>query len=168
MRFVPLLALFAASCGYHVSGHADLMPKTIHTVCIPAFGNTTTRYKLTDRLPEAISREFISRTRYKIVSDPNTADAVLRGTIMNYWANQTTVDNATGRATGADMHVILNVTFVERATGKTLYTNPNFESRERYQVSTDPIAYFEESDSGLNRVAQQVARQVVTAILEKF
>lgn len=162
------IALTLVSCGYHVSGHADLMPKTIHSVCIPAFKNATSRYKLTDRLPEAISREFIARTRYHIVSNCDAADAVLRGTILNYLANQTTVDPKTGRATAADIHVILSITFTERATGKQLYSNVNFDARERYEISVDPIAYFEESDAGLNRVATQVSRQVVSAILEKF
>ena len=51
-------------------GTRDLVPKTVHTIAIPAFTNETTRYKLTDQLPEAIAREFISRTRYRIVTDP--------------------------------------------------------------------------------------------------
>ena len=157
-----------SGCGYHVSGHGDLMPKTIQSVCIPAFKNVSSRYKLTDRLPEAIAREFIARTKYHISSDVNTCDAILRGTVINYLANQTTIDPATGRATAADIHVILTITFTERATGKVLYSNPNFDARERYEISVDPIAYFEESDAGLNRVAMQVSRQVVSAILEKF
>lgn len=164
---VAVFALMFGSCGYHVAGHADLMPKTIHTVCIPAFQNSTIRYKLTDRLPEAIAHEFISRTRYKIVSDPNTADAILQGSILNYYANQVTV-GTTGRATAADLRVVLSVKLTERATGKILYSNVNFDYRERYEISVDPIAYFEESDAGLNRVAVQVSRQVVSAILEKF
>ncbi len=169
MRLLLAIAsLTLGGCGYHVSGHSDLMPKTIHSVCIPAFRNATSRYKLTDRLPEAIAHEFISRTRYHIVTDCDTADAALRGSVLNYLANQTTVDPKTGRATAADIHVILSVTFTERATGKILYSNQNFDARERYEISVDPIAYFEESDAGLNRVAVQVSRQVVSAILEKF
>lgn len=169
MRILVLVAALAmASCGYHTAGHADLMPKTIQTVCVPAFKNVTSRYKLTDRLPEAIAREFIARTKYHISSDLNTCDAILRGTVNNYLASQTTVDPITGRATAADIHVILTITFTERATGKVLYSNPNFDARERYEISVDPIAYFEESDAGLNRVAVQVSRQVVSAILEKF
>lgn len=166
--FILAAALSLGGCGYHVSGHADLMPKTIQTICIPAFKNATVRYKLTDRLPEAISREFIARTRYQIVSDTSSCDAILSGTVRNYLANQTTVDPTTGRATAADIHVILSITFTERATGKVLYSNVNFDARERYEISVDPIAYFEESDAGLNRVATQVARQVVSGILEKF
>lgn len=169
MRLVILaVALALGSCGYHTAGHADLMPKTIHSVCIPAFKNATSRYKLSDHLPEAIAREFISRTKYHISNDTNTCDAILRGTVLNYLANQTTVDPVTGRATAADIHVILSVTFTERATGTVLYSNTNFMTNERYEISVDPIAYFEESDAGLNRVAVSVARQVVSSILNKF
>jgi outer membrane lipopolysaccharide assembly protein LptE/RlpB len=169
MRFlIVALAVALAACGYHTAGHADLMPKTIHTVCIPAFQNASSRYKLTDRLPEAISREFIARTRYSIVSDCTQADAVLTGSVRNVLANQTVVPVSTGRATAGEVHVILTVTFTERATGKQLYNNPNFSATERYEISTDPIAYFEESDAGLNRLAAQVSRQVVSAILNKF
>jgi outer membrane lipopolysaccharide assembly protein LptE/RlpB len=167
-RLLAASALTLSACGYHTAGHADLMPKTIHSVCIPAFKNASTRYKLSDHLPEAISREFIARTRYSIVSDCSRADAVLNGAVLNYLANQTVVNVATGRATAADIHVIMSVSFLERATGKTLYNNPNFSINERYEISTDPVAYFEESDAGLNRVAMQVSRLVVSAILNKF
>src|SRR5437016_1275452 len=68
---ILLLGLLFASCGYHVSGKADLLPKRIHTIAIPAFGNATTKYKLSERLTSALTREFISRTRYRIVADPN-------------------------------------------------------------------------------------------------
>lgn len=169
MKFwFPALALTAASCGYHTAGHADLMPKEIKTICVPAFRNASARYKLTDRMPEAISREFIARTRYQIVSDCDTADAILQGQVLNYLANQTTIDSVTGKATAADIHVILSINFTERATGKLLYSNINFDAREKYEISVDPIAYFEESDSAMNRLASQVARQVVSSILNKF
>ena len=92
------MPLVLVSCGYQFAATDTVLPKTIHTVAIPAFTNLTTRYKLTDQLPEAISREFITRTRYRMVSDPNTADAVLRGAVINYSFYPTIFDPATGRA----------------------------------------------------------------------
>ena len=135
-RIVAIGALaLLSSCGYHVAGHNDLLPKTIQTICIPAFHNSTTRYKLSDRIPNAIAREFISRTRYHIVSDPSQADAVLTGTVMNYLAGATVFDPVSQRATAVDLHVYLNVKLTERATGKVLYQRPSMEVRERYEVS---------------------------------
>ena len=165
---VACAALVVSSCGYHTGGHADLVPKTIHTIAVPAFANLTARYKLTDQLPEAIAREFISRTRYRIVPDSSTADAVLSGTVLGYTSFPTVFDPTTGRASAVEVHVTLRVSLVERATGKTLYSRPNFEVRERYQISIDPTAFFEESDSALARASQQTARQVVSSILENF
>jgi hypothetical protein len=144
------------------------LPKTIHTVSIPAFNNLTTRYKLTDQLPEAISREFLTRTRYRVVSDPNTADAVLRGTVVNYSAFPTIFDPANGRAAFAEIHVTLSVSLTERSTGKVLFNRPNFEVRETYQISPDATQYFEESDPALKRAGQQVARSIISAVLENF
>jgi hypothetical protein len=162
------LLVLASSCGYHTGGHGDLIPKTVHTIAIPAFSNVTTRYKLTDQLPEAITREFISRTRYRIVTDTSAADAVLEGAVLSYQAFPTILDPATGTASAVEVHVGLRLTLRERATGKILYSRPNYEIRERYEISIDPTAYFEESDSALARASQQTAQQVVSSILEAF
>ena len=163
------LALALASCGYHVAGKADLVPQDVHTIAIPAFKNTTVRYKLTDRLPEAITREFITRTHYQIVNDPQQADAILNGSIVNYVAYPTLFDQATGRASGMQINVKMQVSLVERATGKVIFQRPNFEMHQRYEVSvTNTSQYFDESDAGLQRLSQDVARDLVSAILENF
>jgi Lipopolysaccharide-assembly len=160
--------LLAPSCGYHTGGHGDLIPKTVHTIAIPAFTNATTRYKLTDQLPEAITREFISRTRYRIVTDTNSADAILDGSVLSYQSFPTIFDPTTGTATAVEVHVGLRLTLRERATGKILYSRPNYEIRERYEISTNAAVYFEESDAALARASQQTAQQVVSSILEAF
>jgi hypothetical protein len=167
VRFV-FAALALSGCGYHVAGHSDLLPKTVQTIAIPAFGNVTTRYKITDKLPEALSREFIARTRYHIVPDQNKADAILRGTVVNYLAAASVFDQATGRASAVDIHVYMQVSLIERATGKVLFTRPSMEVRERYQVSVDAQQYFEESDAALERVSRSVAQQLVSSILSNF
>lgn len=162
------LALALTGCGYHVSGHADLLPRKIKTIAIPAFGNVTTRYKLADRVTAAIAREFIERTRYKIVADPAQADAVLTGAVVNFFAYPTVLDVNTGRNTGVQASVYLQVSLTDRQTGAVLFTRPSMEVRERYEISVDPEVYFDESGTAMERVSRDVARSVVSAILEQF
>ena len=166
----PFLALVVlatlAGCGYHVSGHGDLMPKTIRTIAIPAFGNRTTRYKLARTLPTDIGREMLARTKYKVITDPKEADAVLTGTVHNFAAYPTI--SANGRATVVEVIVTLNLTLTERATGAVLFNRPGAEFRERYEISIEPQAYFDESGTAMERLSKSVARSVVSAILEKF
>ena len=171
IRVYPWLilpALIITSCGYHVAGKADLVPKSIHTIAVPAFANITTRYKITDQLAQAISREFITRTRYQIVNDPDKADAVLRGAVVNYIAFATLFDQKTGRASGFQANLTLQISLTERATGKIIFSRPNYEMHQRYEVSIPAPTYFDESDAGLARLSHDVARDLVTSILENF
>lgn len=171
MRLLACAVLCAAAlggCGYRVGGQADLLPTHIRTIAIPAFGNVTTRYKLTERLPAALTREFITRTRYRIVADPAEADAVLTGAVVNYISAPTIFDQATGRAAGIQVSVFLNLTLTDRQSGQVLYQRANFEARQRYEVSIEQREYFDESDVALDRLSREVARLVVSTILEAF
>lgn len=169
-RAAAALAAMAAlaGCGYHVGGRADLLPSTLHTIAIPAFGNASPRYRLTAQLPAAITREFLTRTRYRVVTDLNQADAVLYGTVKNYFSFPTLFDQRTGRASGVQVHVFLDLKLVERATGAVLFERQNYEFRGRYEIATDQTQYFDESATALERLSGEVARQVVSSILEAF
>jgi hypothetical protein len=168
-RFLLTLALASlVSCGYHVAGKADLIPKRIQTIAIPEFGNVTRRYKLSEGLTSAITREFISRTRFHIVADPNQGEAILTGAVINFFTYPTTVDPASGRASGVQVVVVLQVKLTDRSDNKVLFERQSFEVRERYEISIDPRAYFEESDVALDRLSKDVARSVVSAVLENF
>ena len=166
--FTAALCVSLTGCGYHVAGHADMIPKSIKTIALPKWANVTTKYKLTDSLPEALAREFISRTRYQVVNDPEKADAVLTGAVVNFIAYPTIFEQKTGRASALQVNVTLQVRLMERATGKVLFTRPSFEARQRYEISINPQAYFEESGEALRRLSRDVARDLVSAILESF
>src|SRR5579883_2602635 len=109
-------AVALCGCGYHVAGRADLMPKSVKTIAVPAFGNVTTRYQLARLLPADVTREFLARTHYAIIADPNQADAVLNGALVKFDAFAAVADPVTGRATGVMVVAILQVTLTERAT----------------------------------------------------
>ncbi len=165
---VVVMAALSVACGYHVAGHADMVPKTVKTIAIPAFGNGTTRYKLARLVTADVTREFNSRARYNIVPDPDQADAVLSGTVLNFVYNPTIYDPVTFRATGVQVVVTVQVTLTDRHTGKVLFTRPSMEVRERYEISTDPQTYFDESGTAIERLSRDVARSLVSAILESF
>lgn len=165
---VAIIALTIPGCGYHVAGKADMMPKEVRTICVPAWGNATTRYRLTDRLPAEIAKEFIARTRYQIVTDPNQADAILTGSVVNYFAYPIIFDQATGRANTVQVVLYMTATLTDRKTGKALFTRPQFDWKQQYEISSNPRAFFDESDAAMDRLSRDVARMLVSAILENF
>jgi hypothetical protein len=77
-------------------------------------------------------------------------------------------DPASGRATTVHVRAVAQITLTERATGKTLFSRPQLVWDERYQVQNSPQEYFDESGTAIQRVAQAMARTVVSAVLENF
>jgi len=172
-RFATLAMAAAAAgltagCGYHVSGHGDLMPKTVKTIAVMPFANITVRYQLARMLPAEIGHEFITRTKYHIVADATQADAVLTGTLSNFAYYPTIFDPVSGRATAVDVIVTLQVTLTNRATGTAIFSRSGWEFRDRYEISIDPKAYFDESGPAMQRVSRDASRSIVSAILEAF
>jgi hypothetical protein len=161
--------LLVVGCGYHVSsGQGDLVPNTVKTIAIPGFQNITTRYELNRLLPEDITREFLARTRYKVVSDPGQADAVLHGAVVNFVFFPTTFDTATGRSTGVEVVVTMRLTLTDRATNAVIWNRPAAEFRERYEVSENPQQYFDESSTAMIRLSRDVASSIVSALQQAF
>jgi hypothetical protein len=166
--FAAAVLLMTSACGYHVAGHGDLVPKNIKTIAVPAFANITTRYQLAKLLPEDIGQEFITRTRYAVVSDPEKADAVLTGAVINFVFFPVTYDAATGRATSVQAVVTLQLQLRDRTTNALIYNRPGAEFRERYEISENPQQYFDETGPAIIRLSKDVARSVVSAVLENF
>lgn len=162
------IVLFAAGCGYHVTGQGDLVPKTVKTIAIPGFQNITTRYQLGKLLPEDIAREFLTRTRYKVISDASQADAVLNGAIVNFAYFPTTIDTATGRSTGVEVIVTVRLTLTDRATNAVIWSRPSAEFRERYEIAQNPQQYFDESGTAMINLSKDVASSIVSALQQAF
>jgi len=179
-RAFAVLTLVATAalcgCGYHISGHNDALPKTIHVIAVPALENKTTSYRIEQRLTAATIHQFLTSTRYKIVSTDIGADAVLRGKVLTVEAvpllfvttPATATEASTTRATTMLVTMRCDVTLTERDTEKILYQNDNFVFRNEYEISTDVKSFFEEQDPALDRMAQDFARRLVAAITENF
>lgn len=166
--FLAAILLETGGCGYKTGGKGENLPATLHTIAIPAFHNVTTKYKLTVMLPQEIGREFVARTRYKVVAEPKDADAVLEGSITRYYASPTVYDPATSRSSGVQVIVWMTITLKDRATGKELFKRVNMDVKERYEITGDQQTYLDESDAALGRLSRTVARQVVSSVLEAW
>lgn len=163
-----LAVVFDLACGYHTAGHAAQLPPDIRTIAIPSFKNETLTYRIEQMLTASVVREFTTRTRYHIVSDPSDdADATLRGTVLSTTASPLTYDTASGRAASVLVVVSMRVVLTDRH-GKVLYENPAYLFREQYEVSQDLATFFEEDSPAFRRLSQDFARTLVSNVLEGF
>lgn len=165
---LSVLCLLCSSCGYQVAGRGARIPPDVKTVAIPIFVNKSPRFRIEQKLASAVTREFIERTKFRVTPDPSEADAVLKGTVTDVRAGVVTFDLTTGRATTLQIQVTANVELTDSHTKKVLFSNPNYIFREEYQISQSTTELFEEDQSALDRLSRDMARTLVTDILENF
>jgi outer membrane lipopolysaccharide assembly protein LptE/RlpB len=165
---LTLVALTLSGCGYHVAGHNNALPPTIHVIAMPALENATTSYRIEQRFTSATVHEFLAKTRYQVVSNPNDGDAILRGKILSLDAVPLLFDTTSGRATTMLVTVKCEVSLTQSATDKVLYHNDNFIFRNEYEISTNVTSFFEEQDPALDRLARDFASRLVASVTENF
>ena len=179
-----LIAIFLSACGYRVGGTASELPPGLKVIAVPALKNDTPRYRIEQRMTEAVVHEFIARTKYRIVSSEDSGDAVLHGEITSFEAipavfdttpattpNSTTApttNTTTARATVMLISVHIKVLLEERETKRVLYKNDDYLFREPYEISTDPAVFFDEQAPALERMSRDFAARLVSDVLENF
>jgi outer membrane lipopolysaccharide assembly protein LptE/RlpB len=172
MKKSLMLTLAAASlslgCGYHVANRTDALPKSIHTIAVPAMENATTSYRIEQKLTSATVHEFLAVTPYKITSEPGSADAILRGKVLTLEAVPLLFDTRSGAATTMLVTVGCEVTLTQADTQKVLYHTDKFVFRSEYEISTDVKSFFEEQDPALDRLAKDFAQRLVASVTENF
>jgi len=160
--------LFFVACGYHVAGRGALLPPDVKTIAVPAFKNQSPTFRIEQQLTSAVTREFLERTHFRVTPNPEGADAVLKGTVKDVRAGVITFDLSTGRATSMQVQVTADLRLEDLHSHKVLFSNSNYIFREEYQVSQSSSAIFEEDKPALDRLSRDLARTLVTDILENF
>jgi len=163
-----LCLVSCVACGYRVAGRGDRLPPDIQTIAVPVFTNSTPQFRIEQRVSAAITRELIERTKYQVTADPAGADAVLKGEIKDVRSGAIAFDPTTGRATTLQVQVTAQVDLIDLHTKKNVFSNHNYIFREQYQVSQSPSSIFEEQEPALDRLSHDLARTLVTDILENF
>ena len=155
-------------CGYRVAGRASALPPGWETISVPGFKNDTTSYRIEERFTQAVIREFLERTKYRIVQEPSSADAVLHGEIVSIETTPVLFNATTGEVTTMLVTVHAKVQLVDSKTEKPVYHMDDMIFRQEYQISTDVQSFFEEQSPALDRMSRDFASKLVSNVLENF
>ena len=163
-----LIVLLTTSCGYHATTAQHNGLPQVHVLAVPAFVNQTRSYRVEQVLTTAIVRELTTRTNYKIINEESgDADATLKGIVVQTQTAPVTYDSTTGRVSTALVIVNMRVSMVDKR-GAILFENPNYVFRDEYQISRELSSFFDEETPALDRLSRDVARSLVSNILEGF
>lgn len=163
-----LVGIACAGCGYHVAGRASRLPSDWNSIAIPAFKNDTTRYRIEQRFTEAVIREFIERTKYRVVQNVESADGVLHGEVLSIETSPVIFNSTTGEVETMIVTIHTKVLLVDNKTSKSVYKNDDMVFRDEYQISSDVQSFFDEQSPALGRMSKDFASKLVSNVVENF
>lgn len=157
-----------SGCGYHTLGAATHLPPDVKTLAVPVFANDTVFNGTGKAMTEAVIREFVTRTGFRVVPDAGAdADVVLKGTILKEAVSPLTYNTATQQSSSFLITLVVSVTLQSRS-GKILYQNNNYVYRQQYESTTDLPTFINEDPAAIQRLSSGFARQLVADVLEGF
>jgi hypothetical protein len=129
--------------------------------------------RVEQQMTEKIRTEFIDRGKYTIVPTTSGADAVLSGAITSIAFQEV---GLTGQQLASRLLFIvtMRVQFTDSRTSQVLWSNEALTFREEYDLKTrsngqvDGAVLLEQEGPAFERLATDLARTVVSAILEAF
>lgn len=157
----------STSCGYTLVGQGDFLPDYIRVVAIPTFANSTPRFELEVRITDAVTREFVSRGRYRVVGDASGADAVLQGEILAFDVRPIGL-NREEAANTWQVTVRARVTFTDLVANKVLFSNSAFLYQDQFEFPDTAQGAVDIEVGAIDEISEEFARAVVSSILEGF
>ena len=177
LAVLVMAPLASTGCGYALAGRGNFLPSYIQTIGIPSFENHTSFFQMAQLTTDKIRTEFIGRGNYKILPEATGADAVLIGAVTNVSIVPTNF-SAEQQASRYTITVTANIQLRDVAKDTVLWSNPAISIREEYDATSaisndptgfvDPSSFFTQEANALDRIGNEFARSVVSAILEAF
>jgi outer membrane lipopolysaccharide assembly protein LptE/RlpB len=163
---VPVLlmiasALAVSACGYRLHGGGSALGEG-QVLGVPMFGNQTSEFRIEQRLTEAVRRELIRGTRYRVVPE-GAGDVVLTGRVLGV-TTAPTVFTDQGRAIVYTVAVRMNVRVTDGEDGALIYEDDDVTFREIFEVSNESASFVPEDGAALERLARQFSGSLVASL----
>jgi lipopolysaccharide assembly LptE-like protein len=167
------LGFMSSGCGYALAGRGSFLPDYIRVVGIPQFENRSSFSQVEQILTDKVRSEFIGRGKFTVVPDTSGSDAVLSGEVLAI-SVQPVGFTEQQLASRYLLTWTMKVAFTDARTNEVLWSNDALTFRGEYELSTrgntviEGAVFVDQERSSVDRIATDVARTVVTSILEAF
>jgi hypothetical protein len=160
------LLLLLTGCGYSLQGGRGSFAPGVRTVFVDVFTNKTSEANADSIFRIAFSSQIVQNSHFKLAQSPGEADAILRGTILSLQtsplAYKTSSLSAEDRIT-----VTMQISFEERASGKTFWANDAYTGIGDYPVTTAGATEASRRDA-LTKLANDTAERAYRLMMSDF
>ena len=123
-------------CGYSFAPRGENIDKRIQKVYVESFDNRTAEAGIENYVRTAFINQFIQNSRLKIVESAESADAIVKGKILNLHTSPLSY-RSNALVAEERVTIILELTFLEYESGKIIWSSNNITDTFDYTLSDD-------------------------------
>jgi len=165
-KFLIALVLLITGCGYYFRPAGEHIGTHIQKVFVDTFSNRTSEAYVENYLRNAFIDEFIEGRRFKLVGNPEMADAILKGSIKSLTTSHLSYD-INNIAVEERVTMTMELVFEERDTEKIIWMNKNLSAMEDYRI-TDQLASESSRKDALIKLSNDTAEKVYRLMMSGF
>ena len=160
-------------CGYGLVGRGGGFDPSIKKIGVPLFKDSTGKVNLDMKITQKVVEELLKRGKVDVVQSLEGVDAIVEGEIISFQETPVGFSGGTGGsgATTASRYAIVitaRVKYYKPGEALPMWQSDAFVYRDEYDLGSDPNAFFDRADQGVDRLALAFARSLVAAMLEAF
>jgi len=156
-------ALLATGCGYSLRGS---LPEHLQTVAVPVLQNRTSVPAIENFMTTALLNAFMTNGRLRVTS-VDRADAILEGDITLY-SLQAIAYDAAANVRQYRLTLTMNLRFRDVRRNQLLFQRNGYSDRADFAVPATVAETIVASETALQQVSAEIARSVVSFVVERF
>ena len=167
---IAILCLCSAllfGCGYSFASRGESIDKRIQKVYVESFDNKTAQAEIENYVRTAFINQFIQNSRFKMAPSAESADAIVRGKILNlntsplsHLKNDLAAEERTA--------IILELTFQDNESGKIIWSSKNMTGSVEYALNEDINLLSAARKQALIKLANDMAEKAFNLMMSGF
>jgi hypothetical protein len=155
------------SCGYSFAPQGEYIDKRIQKVYIESFGNKTAQTEIENYVRTAFIDQFIQSSRFKVVENAESADAIIKGTILNLTTTALSYRSNT-LAAEERATIALELSFKEKESGKTIWISKSITGTVDYKLENNINLFPVTRKNALIKLANDTAEKTFNLMMSGF
>ena len=169
LRALLLCCFFATviACGYAFAPQGEYIDKKIHKIYVEQFGNRTSYADVENYVRTAFIDEFILTQRFKVVESAESADAIIRGSVLHLTTSPLSYRRSTIVAEER-ARMTLELTFREKESGKDIWKTSGISLTSDYPVQGDVNLQPATRKTAFIKLSEDIAEKAFNQMMSGF
>ena len=156
-----------SGCGYTFAPQGEHIDQSIRRIYVESFANQTAQADLDNLVRQAFIDQFLQTSRFTVVQSLAEADASVSGAVTNL--NTAALSYRRSMLAAEERAaMVLQVSFVDRKTGKTIWSSRQVRHSIDYELEDDINSIVNTRKTAYEKLAQDTVERAFNLMMSNF